>query len=134
MSRKNISRYARAVAITSYLFNAFAHALTCVAGLAPSTPITDFTIDSGVGTALHSKTGLMWDACSYGQTSATCTGTATTYNWQQAFVAVAAANASNYKGYADWRLRRRRRPAASYTSSRFQCMWRWFVRKNTRPT
>ena len=104
MSRKSVSRYARAVAITSFLFSAFAHALTCVAGLSPSTPITDFTIDSGVGTALHSKTGLMWDACSYGQTGTTCTGTATTYNWQQAFVAVAAANASNYKGYADWRL------------------------------
>jgi len=72
--------------------------------LSPSTPITDFTIDSGVGTALHSKTGLMWDTCSYGQAGAACTGTATRYDWQQAFAVVAAANASNYKGYGDWRL------------------------------
>jgi Protein of unknown function (DUF1566) len=104
MSRANFLRGARALAITSFLLSAFAQALTCVAGFAPSTPITDFTLDTGVGTALHSKTGLMWDACSYGQTGATCTGTATTYDWQQAFAAVAAANAGNYKGYADWRL------------------------------
>ncbi len=104
MNRHLISRGVRSLAIVSFLFSLASHALTCATGLVASTPTADFTIDTGVGTALHSKTGLMWDSCSYGLTGTTCAGTAPTYNWQQAFAAVAAANASSYKGFSDWRL------------------------------
>ncbi len=105
MSRHLISRCVRLLAMLSFLSSLASHALlTCATGLVASTPTTDFAIDSSVGTALHSKTGLMWDSCSYGQTGTACTGTASTYNWQQAFAAVVAANASSYKGFSDWRL------------------------------
>ena len=104
MNRLLISRCIRLLATVSFLSSLASHALTCGSGLVASTPAAEFALDTGVGTALHSNTGLMWDICSYGQTGTTCSGAASTYNWQQAFSAVAAANASGYKGFSDWRL------------------------------
>ena len=104
MNRRLISRCVRSLVVVSFLSSLASHGLTCATGLVASTPTVDFTLDTGVGTALHSKTGLMWDSCSYGQTGTACTGTASNYNWQQAFAAVASANTNNYKGFSDWRL------------------------------
>jgi hypothetical protein len=41
--------------------------------------------DNGNGTVTDNNTGLVWQKCSVGQNNdATCSGTATTYNWYQA--------------------------------------------------
>ena len=56
------------------------------------------------GTVTDTYTGLMWKVCSEGQTwsnPATCSGTATALNWQQA---LERASSSIFAGYDDWRL------------------------------
>ncbi len=52
---------------------------------APTTPTTDFT-DNGDGTVTHRFTGLTWKRCIEGMTwtGTTCSGTASTYTWEQA--------------------------------------------------
>ena len=58
----------------------------------------------GDGTATDIYTGLRWKVCSEGQTwssPATCSGTATKYNWQQA---LGLADSANFAGFDDWRL------------------------------
>ncbi|GAB4090818.1 hypothetical protein GCM10028785_34870 [Hydrogenophaga soli] len=56
------------------------------------------------GTVTDTTTGLVWDQCPYGQTGATCAGSAQTVQWQGALDASVAANAANYKGFSDWRV------------------------------
>ena len=70
--------------------------------VASSTPTTDF-VDHGDGTVTHTPTGLMWKRCSEGQTwnGSTCTGTATTYTWQNALTH---ADEQSFAGHSDWRL------------------------------
>ena len=65
-----------------------------------STPNLDFT-DNLDGTVLHRKTGLTWMRCAIGMTwtGATCTGTASTYTWDEATKLTA-----NFAGKSDWRL------------------------------
>jgi hypothetical protein len=81
----------------------------CPAGYPSTTPNSDFT-DAGNGTVLHNPTGLIWKRCAEGQSwnGSTCTGTAGSYTWQQAFaraddVNAGAAGAQN-AGHTDWRL------------------------------
>ena len=63
-----------------------------------------FTVNAD-GTVTDIDTGLMWDQCSQGQSTATCaTGTASTMPWAAALTAATTANTANYKGYNDWRL------------------------------
>ena len=61
---------------------------------------TAFT-DNGDGTVTHNLTGLVWMRCGMGQTwtGSTCTGTASTYTFDQA-----KALTSNFAGQSDWRL------------------------------
>ncbi|MGL0931097.1 DUF1566 domain-containing protein [Vibrio vulnificus] len=70
--------------------------------IAASTPNTAFS-DNGDGTVAHHTTGLIWQRCSLGQSwdGTDCTGTATTFTWQQA---LAAATQDALAGFSDWRL------------------------------
>ena len=80
-----------------------------------STPTAQFTLHDD-GTATDTATGLMWMRCSLGQTwdGSTCSGTTTTYTWQQALevtqdINSGTSNADNdnatgFAGHTDWRL------------------------------
>ncbi len=82
---------------------------TCPAGLPLTTPDSDFA-DAGNGAVRHIPTGLIWKRCAEGQTwnGSTCTGTAASYMWQEAFQRADAVNAgapgTQNAGQADWRL------------------------------
>ncbi len=67
---------------------------------APTTPTEDFT-DNLDGTVTHRITGLTWMRCAMGMTwtGTTCSGTASTYTWDQATKLTA-----NFAGKSDWRL------------------------------
>lgn len=67
-----------------------------------TTPSADFS-DNGDGTVTHHATGLIWQRCSLGQSwdGTDCTGTATTFTWQQA---LAAGAQHSLGGFSDWRL------------------------------
>ncbi|HFQ13573.1 MAG TPA: DUF1566 domain-containing protein, partial [Gammaproteobacteria bacterium] len=71
-----------------------------------NTPTSRFVIN-GDGTVTDSDTGLMWKRCAEGQTwdGMACTGTVSTYTWQQALQQVQILNAGGgYAGYSDWRV------------------------------
>lgn len=72
------------------------------AAFTATTPSADFT-DNGDGTVTHHKTGLIWQRCSLGQSwdGTDCTGTDTTFSWQQA---LAAGAQNTLGGFSDWRL------------------------------
>ena len=85
---------------------------TCNTAVIESTPISQFTLntlgtDDAItdGTATDNKTGLTWMRCSLGQvwnsSDSSCTGTASSYTWQQA---LAAANDVEFASLTDWRL------------------------------
>lgn len=63
-------------------------------------PDERFVVNSD-GTVQDIRTQLLWKQCSEGQSGASCSGLASTHNWSQA---LQMANASNFAGYADWRL------------------------------
>lgn len=67
-------------------------------GIGVSTPNSDFT-DNKDGTVTHKRTGLVWQRCSVGQTwtGLTCSGTASTYTYDQAI-----ALNSTFAGHNDW--------------------------------
>jgi Protein of unknown function (DUF1566) len=58
---------------------------------------------SANGTALDKKSGLIWMRCALGQVwnGTTCTGLATTMNWETALIA---AKVANFVGKTDWRV------------------------------
>ncbi|HTZ18225.1 MAG TPA: DUF1566 domain-containing protein [Dissulfurispiraceae bacterium] len=62
--------------------------------------------DNGNGTVTDNNTGLMWQRCSMGQDSMTCSGPALTYTWYQAPAATGcgALNTANFAGHNDWRV------------------------------
>jgi len=66
----------------------------------PTTPTGDF-IDNQDGTVTHKTTGLTWMRCALGQTwtGSTCSGTASTYTYDQAV-----ALKHSFSGHSDWRL------------------------------
>ncbi|MCX7178675.1 MAG: DUF1566 domain-containing protein [Proteobacteria bacterium] len=59
--------------------------------------------DNGNGTVTDSTTGLIWMRCSMGQawTGSTCTGTASTYTWDQSN---ALTGTVSFGGRSDWRM------------------------------
>src|ERR1035437_746674 len=59
--------------------------------------------DNGDGTVTDPTTGLIWMRCAMGQTwdGSTCTGTASTYTWDQAN---ALTGTVTFAGQSDWRL------------------------------
>lgn len=64
------------------------HAQTCNDSITKTAPDSRYEVLAGGSEVKDSQTGLIWQRCSLGQTwdssSSTCTGTATTHNWQQA--------------------------------------------------
>ncbi len=66
----------------------------------PTTPTSDF-IDNRDGTVTHKTTGLTWMRCALGQTwtGSACSGTASTYTYDQAV-----ALTGTFAGHSDWRL------------------------------
>ncbi|KFE07545.1 hypothetical protein DN36_3462 [Vibrio cholerae] len=84
------------------LLAAHSAAAACRNDITASTPDQDFTLHND-GTVTHNSTGLMWMRCSLGQNwdGSTCTGTASTFTWQNA---LAAAQSNDFAGYSDWRL------------------------------
>lgn len=77
----------------------------CDANVPATTPTVDFTLDDVNGLATHRKTGLTWMRCALGQvwdqTNKTCTGTPSTYTWEQA---LQVAESTSFAGAGDWRL------------------------------
>jgi hypothetical protein len=66
----------------------------------PTTPTGDF-IDNQDGTVTHKTTGLAWMRCALGQkwTGSSCSGTASTYTYDQAV-----ALKRSFAGHSDWRV------------------------------
>ncbi|MEI7841175.1 MAG: DUF1566 domain-containing protein [Methylococcaceae bacterium] len=64
------------------------------------TPTSDFTLHND-GTTTHTKTGLMWQRCSIGQT---WTGSSCTVNALAMSYTSAMSETSTLAGYSDWRL------------------------------
>lgn len=70
------------------------------------TPDSRYTVHSD-GTVTDNETRLMWQQCSLGQAwvsnggAGSCTGTATSYTWDNALTQ---ATTNNDYGYSDWRL------------------------------
>ena len=66
-------------------------------------PPSPYTAASG--TVNDARTGLVWDACSFGKTGNDCTGASfQVSSWQDALLTSTAANSTNYKGFNDWRI------------------------------
>jgi len=80
-------------------------AQTCPStGFTRDAPNSRYAVQTDTSQVKDSKTTLVWQRCSIGQTWTTgtaCTGTATTMNWQAALTAAAAAGSSS--GFA-WRV------------------------------
>lgn len=65
-----------------------ATAQTCNDAIPANTPDGRFVVDGGEVT--DTKTGLVWQSCSLGQMASDCSGTANTYDWQEALQAAEA--------------------------------------------
>ncbi|MCX7087086.1 MAG: DUF1566 domain-containing protein [Methylococcales bacterium] len=92
--------------LITFLLHPTAEALaTCSDRFPENTPSRDFTLKDD-GTALHTKTGLIWSRCSMGQTwkSGQCTGVASRHGFTGAFEQAKVANAAQYLGFNTWRL------------------------------
>jgi hypothetical protein len=72
-----------------------------------STPTSQFTIKTD-GTAVDSKTGLMWKICNEGEVwdsaNNKCTGNYNVYSWIAALEHVKSNNSVGFANYKDWRL------------------------------
>lgn len=70
-----------------------------------STPTARFTFDKD-GTVTDTETGITWTRCALGQQwdGTACTGSASTFEWQDAMNEVQKLNKGNYGGHSDWRL------------------------------
>jgi hypothetical protein len=77
-------------------------AADCNAAIPKTTPDEVFILYDD-GTVIHQTTGLMWMRCMLGQTwdGANCSGSAQSYDWQNALQAV---TGYAFAGYNDWRL------------------------------
>lgn len=107
----NIEKWAK---ITSIMLCVFGFSIAtqaqaaCNGSTQVNTPDSDFTVNND-GTVSDSITGLMWKVCSEGQTwnnsDGSCTGTASTHNWQAALHIPQTLNAGGgFAGETDWRL------------------------------
>jgi hypothetical protein len=70
----------------------------CVTGKSQPSPVY---IDNGNGTISDTSTGLIWQKCLIGQNSASCSGSATAYNWDNAILQCEGLNLASR---SDWRL------------------------------
>lgn len=61
----------------------------------------DYTVDSINGTVIDHNTGLMWKRCNEGRGGASCSGSASTYTWQNA---INQCESLSFAGHSDWRL------------------------------
>lgn len=78
-----------------------AQAVTCQGNVPPSNPDLVY-VDNEDGTVTDLRSGLMWKQCVQGRSGSSCgNGTVTTMTWA---AALAAAQASTFAGYSDWRL------------------------------
>lgn len=79
-------------------------AQTCYDGVTQTTPTERFVINND-GTVSDSKTGLMWQTCSYGQTynatTQSCDNTALKVTWQEA---LRAAVNNDVAEHSDWQV------------------------------
>ena len=81
------------------LTTTLSHSQTCNPNIALSTPDSRYQLLNSGTEVKDTKTGLIWQRCSLGQTwsGTACTGTAATYNWANALQT--AKNMGNY-----WRV------------------------------
>lgn len=80
---------------------------TCYHASIPSTTPTSQFTDNSDGTVTDTKTGLMWKKCAEGQEPLMCSGSALSFNWQEALQRaqdVNAGTAGSNLAYADWRV------------------------------
>jgi len=84
------------------LLTVTSNAQNCNTNIIPSTPNSNFT-DNADGTVTDNTTGLMWMRCSLGQgwDGSACTGTANTYDWQNA---LSSAESNTFANQDDWYL------------------------------
>lgn len=97
-----------AAAVLIAALAASAYAQTCNSQTVDDAPTSRYQANAD-GTATDLQTGLMWMRCAAGQawdaTNSTCTGQATTYDWQAALQAAQTLDqGSGFAGYNDWRL------------------------------
>lgn len=85
-------------------FPSFVRVVFLLCPLAVVAPAQAAFTDNLDGTVSDTATGLMWDKCSWGQSGASCSGTANTYTWSAALGIAVSANGANYKSHTDWRL------------------------------
>ena len=102
------SRVQAVPALLLLLVTGGALAQTCVSSIPDSAPDSRYQMSAN-GTVVDLQTGLMWMRCALGQSwdakQNTCTGTANTYSWQGALVAVQTLDqGGGYAGFTDWRL------------------------------
>ena len=81
---------------------------TCNTSMIASTPDSRFT-PQGDGTVLDTQTNLIWKRCSEGKvwdgSTGSCTGSASTYNWQGALdVALMLNSSGGFASHTDWRV------------------------------
>jgi hypothetical protein len=92
--------------LCSTLFTGALKAQTIIDYIPNTTPDERYTLH-GDGTVTDTATGLQWQRCSLGQNwdGSTCTGSASTYTWQQA---LQHAESNSFASYSDWRLPNRK--------------------------
>jgi hypothetical protein len=103
---KSASKGLTVLAITAAFTSTTALAQVCNPQIHPRIDPQQY-IDHGDGTVTDVKTGLMWSACSIGQTWGTegCSGSAADLSWSEALSTVQQFNsAGGLAGRADWRL------------------------------
>ena len=69
------------------------HRALIVLALLGAWPASAAFTDNGDGTVSDSLSGLVWDQCSWGQGSTTCTRSASTHTWAAALGVAISANA-----------------------------------------
>jgi len=97
--------------LTSFIFVAFLHTLpsgsfaqqVCQSGLAMSAPDGRYVVQTDTSQVKDTRTGLIWQRCSSGQTWSgnACTGSARLMTWQTVLTLAGTAGSSN--GFA-WRV------------------------------
>lgn len=97
-----ISHLTASLLIASSLFTATSLQAVCISSIIESTPNSQLNLN-GDGTATDNKTNLIWMRCSLGKTwnGTTCTGAASTYNWQ---TALTTAENTSFANSTSWRL------------------------------
>lgn len=105
MFKFTFSKWHSLLACVWFLFQANVSSAqqVCPANLVASAPATRYIVLSNTGEVRDNTTGLVWQRCSLGQvwSGTTCTGTPSTYDFNQALIA---ANGAGTSGGYPWRL------------------------------